>query len=174
MPTETYLPHRRTELRIKRNALSIETILIRQEEKHILRRLRRNIERAKTRSNEALQATRASIYNHRVNEVRTEGRSAHLAACFLRGTDYRRVENPAFTRSLPDWERVTAIVVTFSDLDKRDVIQKLKSWFESDGWLDINAVAHKEREGTRASRTAIHRAKRAAAPTPETDTVVTA
>lgn len=65
---------------------------------------------------------RASLHLHRVNEVRSEARSTHLALGFLRGRTMAEMEKPLrpenqghvatknMTRTAPNWKRIEQLV----------------------------------------------------------------
>lgn len=79
-------------LRVKVKSLAAESRIIRQEER-----------RARTTE------VHASLYMHRVQDVRREARAALLAYAFIRGTAYARVEQPA-PDNPPDLKRVGQLV----------------------------------------------------------------
>jgi len=57
------------------------------------------------------KASRVSLREHRVKEVRNEARAAQLAYAFLRGKAYKDCESS--THTSPDWKRVEALVLKY-------------------------------------------------------------
>jgi len=68
-----------------------------------------------------------SMAEHRTNIVRKAARSTHLAYGYLRGHDYRVMENEK-TRTQPDWNAIHNMVKKYSSGDSRDVSQKFEEW----------------------------------------------
>jgi len=58
--------------------------------------------------------TYRGLYEHRVNVVRNESRSALLALAFYNKTPYHKVEASCYT--LPDWDRVADILIKFFNI----------------------------------------------------------
>lgn len=81
---------RREMLRVKVKTLAIEARVIRREE---------------GRTNGVLQY---ELHNHRVNELRREARSAHIAYGLIKGRAMKQIENKASTP--PDQKRVEALI----------------------------------------------------------------
>ena len=81
----------RVYLKVKLKSLAEEAKIIRKE-----------TERAKLRS------IKHGLYAHRTRVVRPEARYTHLAYGFLRGREYRQMEQKA--RLAPDWKRVRKMV----------------------------------------------------------------
>ena len=81
----------RTYLKVKIKSLAEEAKIIRAETK-----------KAKHTS------IKDGLYRHRIDVVRVEARSTHLAYGFLRGRGYRQMESVA--HSAPDWKRVRKMV----------------------------------------------------------------
>lgn len=77
------------------------------------------------RSEKAMDAF-FGLRHHRTIEVRDESRSSHVAYGFLRGLDYKRVENSAKTE--PDWTRVEQLVKKYGEGDVRDRMQRFSEW----------------------------------------------
>lgn len=96
----------KTYLRIKGLTLAAEARIIRKLEKN------RHINKG----------LRNSMYEHRVQVVRSEARSNHLALGFLKGRTMQQMEQPlrpqneghiavkGMTRTAPDWKRIEQLV----------------------------------------------------------------
>ena len=82
----------RTYLRVKVKSLAAEAKVIRQEEK--------------SRCNSS--SIRNGLYRHRIDIVRHEARHTLLAYCFLRGTEYIKIE--AMAKDKPNWAKVRKMV----------------------------------------------------------------
>lgn len=88
------LRDQRAKLRVKVKSLAAEARIIRGEE----RRARRG-------------DLRESLYLHRIHEVRSHARSAHLALGFIKGRTYEQMEKQAFSK--PDWPEVRRLLAKY-------------------------------------------------------------
>ena len=83
-------------LKIKLKSLAAEARIIRAQER-------------KTKGQ--WNATRESLYRHRIDVVRKAARETHLAYGYLRGRTYEQMEPEAYTK--PDWAAVEKMVVKY-------------------------------------------------------------
>lgn len=67
-----------------------------------------------------------SLRAHRILDVRKEARASQLAYGFLRGRDYKQMEQKCYTE--PNWSKVQDIAERFSGEDKRIVAQRFAAW----------------------------------------------
>lgn len=102
---------KRTFLKIKIKSLAVEARIIRFEEK-----------RWPGESPERL-----GLHEHRTYDVRREARSAQLAYGFLRGRQYKQLENA--TRKRIDFRRVSELAYKYGNEKKKDaLVDQLKAW----------------------------------------------
>jgi len=67
------------------------------------------------------------LHNKRVNKVRNDARSLHLAYGFLAGHAYRDIEPISYVQ--PNWVRVQELVLAYCDDDKKEtIIDKFSAW----------------------------------------------
>jgi len=116
------------ELKIKSKTLAAEARIIRFE---------KNRQRAKAKLARALHPDQATIHadaasslqSHGALVVRKAARSTHIAACFLRGTPYKKVEAKLRKGTKkPDWEAVERMVKKYGTDDPRDLMQTFSAW----------------------------------------------
>ena len=136
-------------LKIKIKSLAAEAAMIHREERrqnpgHRARvRARRIIEGKRRPQDGDISHSRAArilkikpnmdafwgLRHHRQSDVREETRAAHVAYGFLRGLDYKRIEN--HTTSSPNWSRVEDLVRKYGVGDIRDRMQRFAEWKEA-------------------------------------------
>ena len=94
-------------------------------------RLQKKLERSRNILNNTNAQTRLNgLRKHRTNDVRKEARSSLIAYGFLRGLDYKQIEN---TTLKVDWDRVEAMVKKYSEDDPRVTLQKFAEWVAASG-----------------------------------------
>lgn len=72
------------------------------------------------------------IQLHKVNVVRTEARSTHLARNFLKGTSYERVEcSLRKTTGAPNFKAIEKMVKRYGSGDSRVLMQKFSEWIDA-------------------------------------------
>ena len=91
---------------------------------------------AELRSKRALDADveRAGIHHRRTHVVSRETRAALLAYGFIRGREYRVMENR--TKNAPAWDRVCYYIRKYSSDDPRDRAQRFARWIDLSGLAD--------------------------------------
>jgi hypothetical protein len=110
----------KTYLKIKIKSLAAEAQIIKIEERRWKTVGKRNV-------GDVPHPLFFNLRSHRLHAVRKECRSSNLAYGFLRGRDYKRIENKCYES--PDWKTVEAIVKRFADkLDQRDLMQRFSEW----------------------------------------------
>lgn len=140
-------------LKIKISALSHESRLIRERERHSLKNARnlsgifskrhgldepvpekpKKVQQAESHENAAELALKEyelfwGLQQHRKNAVRKEARDSHIALCFLRGRTFEEVEARRYTD--PNWKNIERIVLSFTEEDKRVTLQRLEEWIQ--------------------------------------------
>jgi hypothetical protein len=116
------------ELNVKVRSLAAEARIIRNREKSIRRKWRRNVERTDEQKND-LHRRYESLRRHRVLELRPEARATQLAIGFLKGRSYASMEPTA--KSSPKWDRVNRLVSKYDRTRQFDYV----------AWLAGGAVA---------------------------------
>lgn len=140
-------------LKIKIKSLVAETAIIRQEEHKLAVRIaghqnmldcdytppagdvkvsREMMEEHRNR----FQVQFQSINQHRTKDIGKEMRLSLVAYGFLNGKKYSEVENRVRKENLlspEDWEKIEAMAVRFSGLDKRVIAQKLAEFGQTAG-----------------------------------------
>lgn len=91
-------------LKIKLKSLAAEARIIRKQE-------------LKTRG-PSHNATRESLYRHRIDVVRRCSRETHLAYGYTRGRAYVQLERTCY--SPPDWKAVAAMVKKYGKFDEKE------------------------------------------------------
>lgn len=136
------------ELKVKNKSLAAEARIIRREEDklkawELRHRSRRHDFKSKTvkddrgvehtkvsggwdSKSDELHNKRMQLAAHRRVLVRQERRAAHLAFCFLKGTDYLKVESSA--KSRPDWGKIERLAKRYGDQDERVIAQRFAEW----------------------------------------------
>ncbi len=66
------------------------------------------------------------LRGHRRLVVRVESRASHIAYGFLRGLDFKRIENKSKTE--PDWDKVKSMIERFGEDDVRERMQRFAEW----------------------------------------------
>lgn len=66
------------------------------------------------------------LREHRRLVVRVESRASNIAYGFLRGLDYKQIENKSNTE--PDWSKVKAMIEKFGEDDVRERMQRFAEW----------------------------------------------
>lgn len=95
--SKTLIKDRREQLRVKIKSLAVEASIIRKEE------------------HRTSGVLREELYLHRVQPLRQEARSAHLAYGFIRGLTYDEMEPIRYT--VPNWERVRTLIKKYGPKD---------------------------------------------------------
>lgn len=128
----------KTYLKIKIKSLAAEAVLIKFEErkwfKHIGNRdVNKPGEPLKIKfiyqKNHPL---RMGLRQHRIDVVRPECRHSNIAYGYMRGRDYKQIENKCYEQ--PNWARVAEIVRKFSgdkylpDGARKQLFEDIKSW----------------------------------------------
>ena len=122
-----------TYLKIKIKSLASEARMIRLEERKVkgyIRYRNRNVSSKEQPSkiDGRLRTLREGLHYHRIFDVRRESRSSCVAYGFLRGRDYGQIEQKCY--SLPDWQKVQQIVLSFALDDQRVVKQRFANWID--------------------------------------------
>ena len=106
-----------TKLKIKSKHLALEPSIIRKEEKKLT------------------GYARASLYLHRIQDVRNEARATQLAIAFLKGKDYKKVEpnikEPHHYKHSYVKGRVVSMVRKYGRI--KDAQEKVEAWFNYKG-----------------------------------------
>lgn len=117
-------------LKIKIKSLAAEAAIIHREEIRHRDMARRLAGRQGYEKHQAThQATRRTLHDHRVVQVRRAARYAQLAYGLLRGRDYRSVENTC--KEFPSVELLTKEVARFGGVDKEMAADMATSWLEN-------------------------------------------
>ena len=103
----------KTYLKVKIKSLTAEAKIIRLEE-----------QRANPKTD-----MRANLLHHRRHVVRPETRASLLAYGFLRGREYKQIEQTR--RTEPDWKRVQKMIEKYGSGDQRDLMQQFSEWKEA-------------------------------------------
>ena len=98
------------------------------EEGKIIRRLERKLAKSKLKKQHPAWKP---LHDHRRMQVRKEARATGLAYGFLRGRDYKRIENKTHTK--PDWANVERMVLKYSTKDSRALQQQFEEWKTNEG-----------------------------------------
>lgn len=115
------------ELKIKAKNLAHESRLIREGE--VEQRDRARQLRGKQKNTRLEDERRESLYLHRIQVVRPEARSTHLARMFLKGTPYKHVERSC--RIAPDRDKVVRMVVRYGKADKDTARAAVDAWLDA-------------------------------------------
>jgi hypothetical protein len=120
------------ELKIKSKHLSVESKIIRFEE----RKLKSQAKwlRSTQQSDDKINSQRSKLHLHRTNEVRNENRATFLARAFIAGKKYSEVEktrNPSKEYAFREQviPRVHAMVKKYHQHDI--LIEQIRYWLES-------------------------------------------
>ena len=105
-----------TFLKIKIMSLAAEARIIRHEETRLVAKAR--LLDAAQKPDSWRRRRAAELHLHRVHNVRSEARSAHLAYGFLRGTPYASIEAKAKVK--PDWKHIARMAGRFGVLVPAD------------------------------------------------------
>lgn len=111
-------------LKVKCMSLANEAVIIRNQERKWKERAR--LAREKQKNPQYAESNFFGLRHHRVNDVRREARSAHLAYGFLKGNSYLEMENFSYTE--PDWERIERLVEKYGEGDARAIKQQFAEW----------------------------------------------
>lgn len=141
-------PHSYYQLKAKRLHLAAEARIIRRLELNRLQRARQLEEKypdTPLPGSEEIPPTDArstfnSLHHHRRAAVRPEARATHVAAMFLKGVPYSRVEDPETRHTEPKWDRVEAIVKSFCTGDSRVMLQRLAGWRDEGAAAQVDAA----------------------------------
>lgn len=75
---------------------------------------------------------RMALRAHRIDDVRTECRSAHIAYGYLRGRCYKQIENKCYVA--PNWERIAELIRKYGGSQyvnveaRKKLAEDLKLW----------------------------------------------
>ncbi len=106
------------ELKIKYKTLTAEAQFIRLEKRKAKARRKTDLVRR--------------LHEHKLDRVRPAARSTHLAQCFLRGTEYKAVEQKLKpTTPEPNWSAIETMVKKYGSGDSRVLMQKFAEWTDS-------------------------------------------
>lgn len=103
-----------TRLKVKILSLEAESKIIRLQEQQVLSNPKK-IKKDGVIQTEVDMDKYVSLRNHRIYDIRKEQRSAFLAYGYVRGREYKQIEQP--NSSEPDWGRVAEIVKKFVVVD---------------------------------------------------------
>lgn len=96
-------------------------------------RLQKKLERSRNiLANPKSSARQLGLHRHRIGLVRKESRHSFIAYGFLRGLDYKQIEN---TTKPIDWAKVERMVETYSEDDPRVTLQKFAEWKDASGMV---------------------------------------
>lgn len=142
-------------LKIKRDTLETETLLIKERERHYVNNARalkgkypkrhqkgtdkpdipQRTLKAMEVEDAAAKAKRDyeifwGLHNHRINVVRKEARDTHLALNFLRGNKFSEVEQIRYSN--PNFDNIIRMVVKYNETeeDERVIRQRLAEWID--------------------------------------------
>lgn len=74
------------------------------------------------------QANFQTLRHYRLTVLRPEARAIHLARTFIKGQDYKEVEQWAYAH--PKFDRILTLALEFSGMDARLVNQRFQEWAE--------------------------------------------
>lgn len=122
----------RAYLKVKVKSLASEAVIIRTEERRCLASIQRIGDIEKFLNH---RIALNGLESHRKGTVRNEMRATLLAYGFLRGLPLSRIE--ATSRTMPNWERVEAMVRKYGTGDIRERMQSFSAWKET----PVNSLA---------------------------------
>lgn len=119
-------------LKIKIKSLAAEAMIIRHEERRVIRHRRHLVGRqGDEKALAALNAEQEGLYLHRIRDVRGEARAAQLAYAYLRGRHpYAKVE-PAGS-VYPPLGRIVDLVAKYGGHDKKLMAEPVKAWIDQE------------------------------------------
>jgi len=130
-------------LKLKLVTMGLSMKQIKRIERRYTGRARKNAQRWKERGGlgEPIESPAfQAIHKHRVTELKTELRAAHLAYGFLRGRDYSEMEQICYTN--PDWERIFRTVRKFANGDIRNITQQFSEWIDDASFVQVSDDAN--------------------------------
>lgn len=133
----------KTYLKIKIKSLAAEAVIIKREERRYLKHIgNRDVNKPGEPLHIKLiykkdHPLRLALRAHRIGEVRTECRSAHIAYGYLRGRAYKQIENKC--HQAPNWQRIETLIAKYSAGPyyntpqlKKQLSENLKAWAKGD------------------------------------------
>lgn len=112
-------------LKCKIKSLAVEATIIRHEERRYKPRVQDD-------------PTYVGLYEHRINAVRPEARSALLAYGMIRGRRYLQIERFCYVQ--PDEVRVRDLVVKYGGIKKADAVDMVHTWLREEHTADTEAA----------------------------------
>lgn len=122
----------KSHLKIKIKSLAAEAQIIRHAERKLSKRRAKLVAKQGLEARvQAIDEEHSSLYLHRINDVRTEQRSAQIAYSYLRGRHGYRAVEAGEPKSTPDLRRIVELVAKYGGHDKKLMEEPVKAWLEA-------------------------------------------
>ena len=66
------------------------------------------------------------LHLHRVHDVREESRATHIAMGFLKGLQYKQIENKCYQE--PNWKRIKTLISKYGNVNAKDLENAFDLW----------------------------------------------